>query len=345
MVLSGMFAGRGSAMEQEHEVAKTLGDAELLQVVERLIGEENEATVGLLSYLGEVDERKLYLSLGYTSLFDFCVRRLRYSEPAAGRRVRCARVMRAYPAVRGLLLARAVSLTTVSLIAGELTAETAEEIFSAITDRSRQEVESYLAGRRPVSAPRRETVKPVVVVRKPVRAVSEAAPALSLFATPPAESESQQPEPIQEKRYELRFSVDEETMRQIARVQELASGKEERPLSLEEVLRLGLSSFLTRRDPEERAKRREVRRLHRQAEKAEQPKSAPALTRHVPVAVRDEVYRRDKGSCTYCSPDGIQCRSRVAVELDHVMPFSVGGAHSVENLRLLCARHNRQRLP
>jgi hypothetical protein len=188
MVLAGMFAGRGSAMEQEHGVAEKLGDAELLQVVERLVGEENEATVGLLSYLGEVDERKLYLSLGYSSLFDFCVRRLRYSEPAAGRRVRCARVMRVYPAVKGLLLARAVSLTTVSLIAGELTAETAEEIFSAITDRSRQEVESYLAGRRPVSAPRRETVKPVVVVRKPVRAATEEAPSLSLFATPPADN-------------------------------------------------------------------------------------------------------------------------------------------------------------
>jgi 5-methylcytosine-specific restriction enzyme A len=330
-------------MEQEHEVAEKLGDAELLSVVERLVGKENEATVGLLSYLGEVDERKLYLSLGYSSLFDFCVRRLRYSEPAAGRRVRCARVMRAYPAVRGLLLARAVSLTTVSLIAGELTAETADEILFAITDRSRQEVESYLAGRRPVSAPRRETVKPVVVVRKPVRAAAEAAPALSLFAAPPAESEVTEPAPVSEKRYELRFSVDEETMRQIARVQELASGKEERPLSLEEVLRLGLSSFLARKDPEERAKRRETRRLHRQAKKAQQPKSAPLVTRHIPLAVRDEVYRRDKGSCTYCSPDGTPCGSRIAVEIDHVMPYSVGGMHSAENLRLLCARHNRQR--
>jgi 5-methylcytosine-specific restriction enzyme A len=181
------------------------------------------------------------------------------------------------------------------------------------------------------------------VVRRPVRAAAEEAPSLSLFAAPPAESEVTEAAAVSEKRYELRFSVDEETMRQIARVQELASGKEERPLSLEEVLKLGLSSFLNRKDPEERAKRREARRVQRRAKTPKEAKSAPSLSRHIPLAVRDEVYKRDNGTCTYCSPDGTQCRSRVAVELDHVMPFSMGGAHSAENLRLLCARHNRHR--
>jgi 5-methylcytosine-specific restriction endonuclease McrA len=85
--------------------------------------------------------------------------------------------------------------------------------------------------------------------------------------------------------------------------------------------------------------------VERKAKTPERPKPASTLTRHIPLAVRDEVYRRDKGSCTYRSADGIRCCSRVAVELDHVMPYSMGGAHSAENLRLLCARHNRQRSP
>lgn len=64
-------------------------------------------------------------------------------------------------------------------------------------------------------------------------------------------------------------------------------------------------------------------------------------TRHIPVAVRDEVFVRDKSRCTYVGNTGRRCRSTHALQIDHIEPFTRGGASTASNLRLLCAKHNR----
>ncbi len=64
-------------------------------------------------------------------------------------------------------------------------------------------------------------------------------------------------------------------------------------------------------------------------------------TRHVPAAVRDEVWRRDGGQCTYTSDAGRRCQCRAQLELDHVTPIARGGASTADNLRLRCRRHNQ----
>ncbi|MEZ4647791.1 MAG: HNH endonuclease signature motif containing protein [Candidatus Eisenbacteria bacterium] len=71
-------------------------------------------------------------------------------------------------------------------------------------------------------------------------------------------------------------------------------------------------------------------------------KPAPR-TRHVPAEVRDNVFQRDGGQCTYVSPAGVRCAARVFLQLDHVVPYAAGGRHDEENLRIRCGRHNRAR--
>lgn len=72
------------------------------------------------------------------------------------------------------------------------------------------------------------------------------------------------------------------------------------------------------------------------------PTKRPAKrTRHIPRAVRDEVFARDGGRCTFISDNGKRCNSDWNLEIDHVIPFAKGGDNSPENLRLLCAEHNR----
>jgi len=90
---------------------------QLIRRIEALVRKETEATVELLQYLGELDSRRAYEGLGYSSLFDFCTRHLKYSEPGASRRISCARVMRDYDGVREKLFSREVSLSTLSLVA------------------------------------------------------------------------------------------------------------------------------------------------------------------------------------------------------------------------------------
>lgn len=59
-------------------------------------------------------------------------------------------------------------------------------------------------------------------------------------------------------------------------------------------------------------------------------------TRTIPAKVRYEVYMRDEGKCVLCG-------SNVNIEFDHIIPFSKGGSHSADNIRILCQECNRKR--
>lgn len=60
----------------------------------------------------------------------------------------------------------------------------------------------------------------------------------------------------------------------------------------------------------------------------EQPKRPP-----IPREIVDAVYKRDGGRCVYCG-------SAQNIQLDHIIPFSKGGATTLENLQLLCQKCN-----
>jgi 5-methylcytosine-specific restriction endonuclease McrA len=60
-------------------------------------------------------------------------------------------------------------------------------------------------------------------------------------------------------------------------------------------------------------------------------------SRLIPSWVKQEVYKRDKGSCVLCG-------SQDHLHFDHDLPYSRGGASlTPDNVRLLCARHNLEK--
>ncbi|MFO7915788.1 MAG: HNH endonuclease signature motif containing protein, partial [Candidatus Krumholzibacteriales bacterium] len=63
--------------------------------------------------------------------------------------------------------------------------------------------------------------------------------------------------------------------------------------------------------------------------------------RHIPQRIKDLVYKRDGGRCSFVSKNGRRCNSTWNLQYDHIIPYARGGDNSPENLRLLCARHNR----
>ena len=67
-------------------------------------------------------------------------------------------------------------------------------------------------------------------------------------------------------------------------------------------------------------------------------------SRYIPVAVKREVWRRDQGRCSYVDRhSGRRCGSRYRLEVDHIVPFALGGGAEPGDLRLLCEAHHRLR--
>jgi 5-methylcytosine-specific restriction endonuclease McrA len=64
-------------------------------------------------------------------------------------------------------------------------------------------------------------------------------------------------------------------------------------------------------------------------------------SRHVPHAVKREVWRRDGGQCAYRAPDGRRCGKRAFLEWHHIQPYASGGSATVANIALRCRRHNQ----
>lgn len=59
-------------------------------------------------------------------------------------------------------------------------------------------------------------------------------------------------------------------------------------------------------------------------------------SRHIPDALKTEVWERDSGTCTVCS-------SIENIEYDHKIPVSRGGRSELGNLQLLCRSCNRRK--
>ena len=69
-----------------------LSDDRLLQRTKELSGIEHQLEVVVIDHLREIDKRHLYLRRGFSSLFDYTVRELGYSDAAAWRRIKAMRL-------------------------------------------------------------------------------------------------------------------------------------------------------------------------------------------------------------------------------------------------------------
>jgi len=122
-----------------------LKDAVLLRDLDALVSRERGALAAVIAHLAEVDARRLYLPAGYPSMYEYCLRKLGWSEQAALKRVRAARAARRFPAIFDALAEGRLHLTAVVLLAPHLTADNAEDLLAAAAHRTRSEIEELLA--------------------------------------------------------------------------------------------------------------------------------------------------------------------------------------------------------
>jgi hypothetical protein len=81
----------------------------------------------LIAHLAELDERRLYLGEGCSSLFTYCTQVLHLSEDAAYRRIEAARAGRRFPIVLERLEDGTITLSTVCVLAPHLTVDNCSE--------------------------------------------------------------------------------------------------------------------------------------------------------------------------------------------------------------------------
>ncbi len=347
---------------------RSLSDKAVLSRIHELVRCERGVTLRVLRHLNEIERRKLHLKLAYSSMFDYCTKGLGYSESAAVRRIRSARCAARYPEVYALLESNDVNLTTLSLAVRVLRPHNKDGLLERIRGCSQAQVKAIVAGYEPRPMPR-DVVEPIVTqktVPAPVDALPLAGSArvdssTAIAATGDACEMSDYrrcggiPETpadapafpagsggamiLTEKRTRLSFAASEAFMAKFERIKSLAWHRVGPNPSLEQVFELAMDAFLEREDPRAREARREQRRTSGSV--AKRPRPSGENKRRIAAAVRDDVYTRDRGCCTFVGSNGRVCGSTEGLQVDHIVPVARGGHGTLSNLRLLCAYHNR----
>jgi 5-methylcytosine-specific restriction endonuclease McrA len=320
---------------------------QVLADTDRIVATERKLTLELLRKLREIERDKLYLVIGYSSMFDYCTGHLKYSEAAAVRRIRTARCLAEYPQILPLLDSGELNTTTVSMIAKHIKPDNAAVVIDAIKGKSTRDVDRFLAALQPVSVVPPDRVRPVVVpVKECAKSTigadgKQSSTVEKLTSTDPAESPAAtviQNEVFEFKRMvRVDFTAQEELMQKLDRVRSLASHVLPANASLEQLITFMADFVIERKDPIRRQERRRARAANRPEAT---PPTVPTNPRQIPAAVRDEVFARDQ-RCTYVGLDGKRCNSSHVLQVDHIRPVARGGAAVIENLRVLCAYHNR----
>lgn len=316
---------------------KDLPDEDLIRSLKALAKEERGRTVAVLKHLEEMDRRRLAEENGFPSLFEYCVRELRYTHAGAARRIHAARAAAKFSILYRTLERGLLSVTTVSLLAPHLKWSNHRRLIREAAGKTVREVESLIASLSTAPAPA-ERVR--FIGAAPACAAAPPTTPPDLFMTPSAAA-TQPPTPPLETgtptpsdagpprvlRVQFSFTADERLFREVERAKELLRHKI--PAGrLEDVFEAAITALLDKIDPVRR-----VRRSRTAAPAPSRRKIAPAL--------RDTVWRRDGGRCAYRSPDGRVCGTQAGLQIDHVVPWARGGAsNDPQNLRLLCRAHN-----
>lgn len=281
---------------------RLLSNVQLLAKLENFVEEERERLHVFLAWLGEADRRKLLEDKGYSSTFDYCVRRLKLSEDEAYRRIHAARAAVVRPELLSALAGGQLNLTAVSRIAPHVRRPDAVEIIARAEGKTAREIDEILAPLHPQEV-RRETIRTIAVISRQYGAGGPLTPELRVDFSFRGS-------------FALRDAID--------RIRQLLSHKCPRG-GIDEVLLEIARDYLERHDPQNGLPGR-----------ASPVKGGASI----PAGIRRAVWARDGGRCAYVGMTGVRCLSRRFLELDHVKPRALGGGDTANNLRLLCRPHN-----
>lgn len=308
---------------------KQMGDAELLVRTKQLVQQERELLTEILHHLREVDRRKLFSELNCRSLFDYCVKILRYSEGKARRRIQALRLVEELPEIEEKITSGALNLSNLSKAQDcfygakknnkTITSDDKLEILKKLENKSSREGQAILMELQPIEALPKEFTQWITPDLQKVNLVLSAEivakleEVRALLGT--AGSNMELSELISKM---ATLSCESLKIKKFGKKRVISQNNTNNPLS-------AISN-------------------HSKSTSLNELKTNPKLNfnknrskngRHISKEIKFQVWQRDNGKCT-------KCGSSRHLNYDHIKPYALNGDSSLGNLRLLCFHCNQR---
>ena len=336
-------------MMNSQTVVESLSSSDLRTGTHELVRRSHGVEAQLLMYLGEIEERKLYRDWSFSSMFTFCVCELGFSEDVACNRIAIARAARSMPVILDVLRSGKVHLAGLRSLAPHLTTENQDEVLAEAAGKSKREIEELVARLSPQlpvptivrklpdrrnSAPESATLS--FGIADPV-APPDSPPALALVPpTAPAPRRDERRAaiaPLSEETFKFQFTASRACHEKFRQAQDLLRHRVPKG-DVATIFEKALDLLIEQVKKERFGKGRKPRQVPTEDAEA-------SSSRHIPDAIKREVYERDGGRCTFTDENGRRCADKGALEFDHLDGFARTHLHRADRIRLLCRAHNQ----
>lgn len=290
---------------------KSLNRTELDLRIKTLVEQERELLHEIILTIKEIDQRRLYLDLGYPSLFAYLVGSVGYSAGSAQRRIDAARLLKEVPELGERIQAGNLNLAQVALIQ-----KASREVYrQTLVKVSREEKLDLL---------NRVSHKNFQETQKEIN---------QFFEVPVLTEQKQEVQADESVRIELTLS--KELYEKIKYAQSLVSHA---------VPSTELAAFLeyvadrvikqkTGAKPEAKAKASEAKSTATVAVKTSSSNFSQATKKQI-LHLQQNCQHREPFT-------NKQCGSRWFLQIDHKQSRWAGGSSELGNAQVLCAQHNQ----
>lgn len=287
---------------------RQLSDQDLLSKTMSLAQRERELLTAVLHHLREIERRRLFSSLGYKSLFDYAVKELNYSQDQAYRRIQAMRTLCELPEIERKLQDGSVSLTSLSL---------AEKLFKA---------------EKKVDKPLPKEKKIEILERLENKSTREAEKIVVSLLSQLQKIVAEKVRVISETEVEYRFTSDLTLQEKIDRLKGLLAHTHP-GISTADLFHKLCDLGLEKWD----LGKKKVKKFAAPVSQGKTQETAMPKVRNegMTASTKREIWRRAQSQCE-------NCQSTFALEIDHILPKSLGGSNDLQNLRLLCRSCNQR---
>lgn len=289
-----------------------MSNEEIVVELKLFVGAERQSLARVIVYLVEIEERRIHLALACSSMFDFCTRKLGFSEGEAFRRLTAARLVRRFPALLDAIASGRIHLSSLVLLRDLLTEANVDEVVAAASGKTKREVEEVVAR----MAPRPD-------VQASIRKLPERRSSSSSSS-----DASSRVQAIAERRYKVQLTANEALRDKLELARALMSHQNSSG-DLAVIVERAVELLIEKLSKEKLGKSSRTRR-----------RKSPAKHGYVTRAARGETFDRDGIQCSFVGENGERCPARSFLEIDHVKSRALGGSGEAENLRVLCNAHN-----